>query len=248
MTRATYKVYPMYPIAIPALYWLSTRTIGSTGDSTNIGGVDLGPDPLVICDSTTVYFQQQVLPILISNCAIPGCHNLPTDDNDDIQITSYASLMNSGIVQDGDFWDNINDTDPDDRMPPPPQSPLTQEQLAVIGTWLQQGAQNNSCQPLTCDTANVTYSGTIVPLIQQKCQGCHSGSTPQGGLNFTSWGVVNSVAADVDWSCYPALTFGRTYATIRPMLSQCTIDQFLIGSVTGRPTLEHATRLLLSLC
>ncbi|MBP6313515.1 MAG: hypothetical protein WAR83_09685 [Flavobacteriales bacterium] len=243
MTRSTHIITYTLSIALAVVLLFTGckhEPLVQPDDITTIGGGGGGgqdPDPPeVICDSTTVFFEQQVLPILISNCAIPGCHNLPTDDNDDIQITSYQSLMNSGIVQDGDFWEDINDTDPDDRMPPPPQSRLTAEQLALISTWLQQGAQNNSCQPGSCDTINVTYSGTIVPIIQQKCQGCHSGTTPQGGLDFTAWGVVNSVAND-----------GRLEAAIQhlpsaeamppsgPMLSQCTIDQFLIWIGDGAP-------------
>ncbi len=190
------------------------------------------------CDPGVVYFEQDVLPILISNCSVPGCHNEPTDENDDIQITNYNTLMGSGIVQDGDMWEVINDNDPDDRMPPPPQNPLTPEQIATIGQWLQQGAQNNSCAGGECDTTNVTYSGTIVPIIQQNCQGCHSGGTPQGGLNFTSHAVLQQVALD-----------GRLAGSIQhlpgaiPMppggpqnqLSDCKIQKFLIWIGEGAP-------------
>ena len=28
--------------------------------------------------------------------------------------------------------------------------------------------------PVTCDTENVTYSGTILPILQQNCYDCHS--------------------------------------------------------------------------
>ncbi|MDX9751100.1 MAG: hypothetical protein RBT71_08490, partial [Flavobacteriales bacterium] len=193
------------------------------------------------CDPGTVYFEQQVLPILISNCAVPGCHNLPTDDNDDIQITSYATLMASDIVDggdpfDSDLWEVINDNDPDDRMPRPPQNPLTPGQIALIGQWLAQGAQNNSCAEAGCDTLNVTYAGTIVPLVQQRCMGCHSGGNPQGGLDFGQWSVLNQVALD-----------GRLEASVTqapnaiampptgPMLPDCRVQQFLIWIDQGAP-------------
>ncbi len=202
------------------------------------GGNGGGTNP---CDPNTVYFQQQVLPILISNCAVPGCHNMPTDDNDDIEITSYATLMGSGILDqndpfDSDFWEVINDDDPDDRMPRPPQNPLTQAQLDLIGQWLQQGAQNNSCVNASCDTLNVTYSGTIVPLVAQRCLGCHSGGSPQGGLNFNNWSTLNAVAND-----------GRLEAAVRHlpsgvpmpptggMLPDCQVQQFLIWIGDGAP-------------
>ena len=46
----------------------------------------------VPCDPNTIYFQQQVLPLLVSNCAVPGCHNTATDDNDEIETVSYTHL------------------------------------------------------------------------------------------------------------------------------------------------------------
>ena len=200
------------------------------------GGVE-PPDEEVICDPTTIYFQQQVLPLLISNCTVgSGCHATATDDNDDIQLTSYNSLMNSGVIQDGDLWEAINDNDPDDRMPRPPQNPLTQQQIDLIGQWIQQGAQNNSCESTACDTTNVTYSGTIVPLVAARCQGCHSGGSPQGGLDLTSWSVLNAVAAD-----------GRLAGAIQhlpsfepmprnaPRMNDCNIRKFLIWIDAGAP-------------
>ncbi len=199
------------------------------------GGGGTDPEPVDTCNPSIVYFEQQILPLLISNCAVPGCHNTPTSDNDHIQITSYASLMQSGIVQDGDLWEAINDDDPDKIMPRPPQAPLTAAQIALIGQWIQQGAQNNSCSS-GCDTTNVTYSGTIAPLVQARCQGCHSGGTPQGDLDFSTWSDLNTVAMD-----------GRLAGAIQhqapspfmppsgPMLPDCRIDQFLIWIQDGAP-------------
>ena len=34
----------------------------------------------------------------------------------------------------------------------------------------------------TCDTLNVTYSGTISPIINQNCIRCHSAVAPSSGL------------------------------------------------------------------
>ncbi len=197
------------------------------------GGNGGGDEP---CDPTIVYFQQQVLPILISNCSVPGCHNLPTDENDDIQITSYETLMASGIVQDGDLWEVINDNDPDKRMPPPPQNPLTPQQIGLIGQWIQQGAQNTSCVEAGCDTLNVTYSGTIVPLVQQKCLGCHSGGAPQGGLNFGNWSALNTVAQDGRLNA--SIThdpFGVPMPPNSPKLPHCDIRKFQLWIAAGAP-------------
>ena len=200
------------------------------------GGVDPDPDP-VTCDPNTVWYQQQIQPLLTSNCTMGnGCHSSATDDNDWIDLTSFGALMNSGVVQDGDLWEAINDDDPDDIMPRPPQTPLTSAQIALIGQWIGQGAQNNSCEPTSCDTLNVTYSGTIRPVIQARCQGCHSGATPQGGLDFTSWNVLHSVAAEGRLA--GAIQHQTGYASMPPTgsaLSDCRVQQFLLWIDAGAP-------------
>ena len=47
----------------------------------------------------------------------------------------------------------------------------------------------------SCDTTNVTYSGTIAPLLSSNCTICHSGGTPSGSVTLTSYSGVQSVAA-----------------------------------------------------
>lgn len=210
---------------------------GGNGGNGGGGGGGTDPNP---CNPNVVYFEQQILPLLISNCAVPGCHNQSTNQNDHIQITSYATLMNSDIIDvgdpfDSDLWEAINETDPDDRMPRPPQNPLTPAQIALISTWLQQGAQNNSCVS-GCDTTNVTYSGTIQPIIASNCLGCHQGASPQGGLNFTSWSVLNNVATTGRLA--GAIQHQTPYASMPPSgpgLSQCNIDKILIWVQDGAP-------------
>jgi hypothetical protein len=46
----------------------------------------------------------------------------------------------------------------------------------------------------TCDTSNVTYPGTIYPILEQYCIFCHSGANPSGGLDFTDYNQVAFVA------------------------------------------------------
>lgn len=212
---------------------LAPELLGGTGGGGNGGGGTGVP-----CDSNVVYFNQQVMPILLSNCAVPGCHNLPTDDNDRIQITSYESLMNSDIVDNGDLLEAITETDPDDIMPRPPAEPLTPSEIALIALWIQQGAQNLNCDNYAggCDTTNVTYSGTIQPLLALKCQGCHSGPAPQGGLTFTAWSVVNTVA--LDGRLEGAIRHQSGYTAMPPsgaMLPQCEIDMISAWVQQGAP-------------
>lgn len=154
----------------------------------------IGTNP---CSTDTVYFQNTILPLLVSNCAIPGCHDANTMQ-DGINLSSYAGVMGSGVIDVNDPWDSdmleaVTDNDPDDRMPPAPQTPLTQAQINLLYTWMSQGAQNNACQA-ECDTNVFTFSGAVRPIIQARCQGCHSGGAPQGGISLTNYDQVKAVA------------------------------------------------------
>lgn len=194
---------------------------------TDGGGVE--PEPEDTCDPGTAYFQQEVLPIFVQNCTMSGCHNMPTDDNDEVVLTSYAGVTNNDYFD--DIWDEIGDGD----MPPDSMNQLTGEDIATLQAWLAQGAQNNSCEG-GCQTGAVTYSGTIRPIIQDRCDGCHGGNSAQGGLDFTGWNDLNTVAAD-----------GRLAQAIQhqagaepmppsgPMLSQCRISQVLTWIQDGAP-------------
>ena len=173
-----------HEIPVPA----SPSTTDGTDPGTNPG---TNPGTFIPCNPDSIYFTQQVLPFLISNCAKSGCHDAVTHE-EDINMTSYTSIMNSddivrpGNLNNSDLWEVINETDPDKRMPPPPAAPLTQQQKDLIRDWIVQGAQNLMCSG-ACDTLNVTYSGSVKPLIDTYCKGCHSGSNPSGSVSLTNY-------------------------------------------------------------
>jgi hypothetical protein len=160
------------------------------------GGGNTGPT----CSPDTVYFVQRVLPIFLSNCAMSGCHDAITRQ-DGVVLTDYASIMSTGDVRPGnpngsEIWEKITETDPSERMPPPPRSALPADQKELIRTWILQGARNNSCASASCDSTNVTYTATIKPIVSLKCQGCHSGSTPQGGIDLSTYAGVKAKVTD----------------------------------------------------
>lgn len=163
-----------------------------------------------VCSPDTVYFQNQVLPLLISNCTQSGCHNAQ-DRKEGIVLDSYASLMSTVKKVNSTDWNKnelteaILETDPDDRMPRPPSVPLSTVQINLIKTWVSQGALNNSCDEGAgnCDTTANKYSLFVKPLILAKCQGCHSGSAPQGNINLSTYATVRSLALN-----------GKLYASV----------------------------------
>ena len=215
------------PLVLPA---------DSTAEIENTGGGGNGSNN---CDPNIVYFEQQILPLLVSNCAKSGCHNT-IDHEDDVILNSYNTIMSDGEISPGNpgdskLYEAISETDPDDIMPPPPHSPMNTAQIALIATWIQQGAQNNSCQN-TCDTSNITYSGNIVPLLQNSCIGCHSGSTPAGNISLNNYSGVFTVAAN--GKLFGSVNHSPGFSAMPKggnKLSSCQIDMIRIWTDGGAP-------------
>jgi hypothetical protein len=168
-------------------------------DTTGTGGNNGGGSG-VPCDPDSVYFNNQILPILISNCTQSGCHN-DQDREEGIVLSSYQSLISTVENATLPNWDEndllkvLIEVDLDKRMPYG-KPPLPQAQIDLIGRWVAQGAKNNACNENTgpCNTANTTFSSFVQPLIQSRCQGCHSGSSPQGGLSLASYTDIKTIA------------------------------------------------------
>lgn len=45
-----------------------------------------------------------------------------------------------------------------------------------------------------CDTSNVTYALSVVPILSANCYSCHSGPNPSGGIRLDTYSAVDSVA------------------------------------------------------
>lgn len=191
------------------------------------------------CDPDTVYFQNQVLPLIISSCATTDCHDKITEEQE-ILLVDYASIIEHGEIkpyepEESKLYEIINKTDPDDRMPPPPADPLNSDQKQLIKKWIEQGALNNYCDE-ECDTTNVTFSGAIWPMIELNCYGCHSGTQPSGGIALVDF---NSVVVQAE--------NGKLFGTINhdagfkpmprnaPKLADCKIEQVKIWIEDGTP-------------
>lgn len=150
------------------------------------------------CDPNVVYFQRDVLPILVSNCAVSGCHDATTKQKG-VQLTDYTSVMRTGDIkpgnpEDSELYEMITEDDEDERMPLG-KPPLSSAQITLIRKWIQQGAKDLTCKDNTaCNTTNVTFAGTIKPIFAKYCTGCHSGAAPTGGINLTIYSHAAGVA------------------------------------------------------
>lgn len=203
------------------------------------GGGGTNP-PGAACSPDSVYFQQQVLPIFISNCSMSGCHDAASHQ-DGVILTSYSSIMSTGGVRpgnptDSDLYEKITENDPRDVMPPPPQAPLSQQQKEIIFKWIAQGAKNNSCETTSCDTANVTFTSSVKTIITNKCQGCHGGGAPQGGINLTTYTDVKAKVDDGKlWGSINHLQGFSPMPKNGIKLSDCEIAVFRKWIAAGAP-------------
>ena len=150
----------------------------------------------VPCDPDTVYFQNQILPLLVSNCALSGCHDVQSHE-EGVITTNYTNIrqkVSPFNPNQSKLYKSIIDTDPGDRMPPPPAAAFTTEQKNLVKKWIEQGALNNVCNEGygQCDTSNVTYTAYIQPLVANKCLGCHSNNNPGGGIKLTNLAEVKA--------------------------------------------------------
>lgn len=183
------------------------------------------------CDPDSVYFQVDVLPILRSNCAFSGCHGGGSSESG-VELSNYANVMATADVRAGDpdgsdLYEVIIETDIDKRMPQPPYDPLDSNQIALIKKWIEQGALNNSCN--RCDTSNVTFQMNVKPIIQNNCQGCHSGNNPSAGILLTNYNEINIRVQS--GQLLGAIKHELGFANMpdgQPKLNQCLINQIEI--------------------
>lgn len=165
-------------------------------DPIDTTGLDTTGQTEVLCDSNVVFFQQQVLPLLISSCAISGCHDAITHEKG-IILNSYSNIIKEikpFDLNDSEIYEKITEDKDDKVMPPPPKARMTQQQIAIIAKWIQQGAKDLSCIQSSCDTSAVGFTKDIQPLIFNTCKGCHSGAGAFNGIHLDSYDGIRSAA------------------------------------------------------
>jgi hypothetical protein len=143
-----------------------------------------------------------------------------------MKSVTAKSLSNSKLYQ------VIKLASGESKMPPSGKPQLSAAEIDSIGKWISYGALNESCGEV-CDTINpVTFSGTIWPLLQSTCTGCHSGTAPSGNVSLSSYSNVATVAS----SGLLIKSLKGSGVTLMPpsgTLSACRIRQFQIWVNNG---------------
>ena len=178
------------------------------------------------CDPDTVYFSNDILPLVVSSCGMPGCHDAGSH-RDGVILTDYASILRTGGIKPGDpndseFLETLSDNG-EDRMPPAPYDPLNADQILMIRKWIAQGARDNACDS-GCDLSTASFSGQIWPMMETYCTGCHEPGTALGGIVIA--GYEDLVALARDGSLMGSIRFEPDYAAMPPaqQLSECNIN------------------------
>jgi hypothetical protein len=191
------------------------------------------------CSPDSVYFVNEVLPVMQSNCGNAGCHN-PSSAKHGVIMTDYVNIVTTGKVKAGEpnsskLYRIITGHGEED-MPPSSENQLTSEQKGLIKNWIEQGAWNLACLNEVCDTNNYTFSGAVWPIMQNHCIGCHSGSNPGANVVLSNYQQIASIAKDPRF--LGAITNTPPYKFmpwIGSPLSECKITQIRKWIEAGTP-------------
>ena len=132
-----------------------------------------------------VCFESAILPIFTSSCVASGCHNAASREEGYV-LDSYANIIKKGLVPGKATSSELYKVlfkRGDDRMPRAPYPELTDQQKNLIGTWINEGAENSiNCSG--CDTTLFTFKANVDPILQNNCVSCHNATLASGGVNL----------------------------------------------------------------
>jgi hypothetical protein len=189
-------------------------------------------------DAPTVCFEDQVLPIIRSNCAISGCHDAGSGEGPTLtNFENISQYVEPGKPTKSELFKVITATSLFvEFMPPSTREALPQNQIDLINIWILQGAQNNSCLLIPCDTVEVNYSAEISPIINTYCKGCHSGGNPSGNISLENYDQIHAVA--LSGKLYGSVSFSNGYVAMPyqgNMLPDCYVAMIKKWVDNGAP-------------
>ncbi len=91
-------------------------------------------------------------------------------------------------------------------------------------------------QTPTCDTIDVTYSGSVVPIMDANCTGCHSGSAPAGNISLANYNEI--VASAQNGSLLGVIRHDNGWSPMPKngnKLDDCSITKIEIWVESGTP-------------
>lgn len=131
------------------------------------------------CDVNAVKYYAQIQPILDGNCGMQGCHNASTKA-EGVNLTSYETTIatggvKAGIASESELYKSLARSD-DERMPQGLPA-LSESDIDLIKTWINQGALDLSCADNDTTTIPApSFSAEVQPIFQANCElpYCHA--------------------------------------------------------------------------
>ena len=199
IAKWTNRMPPRQPLSLEnrekIRIWIEQGAIESsaTCPTTITGGNGGGTTPV-----TRACFTRDILPVILSRCATTGCHD-GAAGGERRSFTTYANIRGSvspGNPSQSSLYSVIKNTSGESKMPPASSPQLSVAEIDSIGKWISYGALNENCGEV-CDTISpVPFSGTIWPIMQTSCTGCHTGTSPGGGIAIANYANVQTIAAN----------------------------------------------------
>lgn len=140
--------------------------------------------------SSGVCFQNDVLPIMINNCANSGCHNTQSRVHG-LDYTTYSGILKS--VKSGNASSSkLIKVIQSGEMPPRGRPAVASADLSILRAWISEGAKNTQdCSSLDCASiGNVSFGTTIFPIVKRQCSGCHTARSAGGGYSFDTYSEI----------------------------------------------------------
>jgi len=143
-------------------------------------------------------FTRDILPVVVSHCATIGCHDA-VSHKEGYVYASYTTIMKAvtpGNPSGSKLYNVIKFASGENKMPPAGKLQFSGAEIDSIGKWIGYGALNENCGEV-CDTINpVTFSANIWPIMQTTCIGCHTGTSPGGGITLANYTDVKAVSTN----------------------------------------------------
>ena len=173
-------------------------------------------------------YDRDIQPILMSSCAVSGCHDAATH-KEGIDFSSYAKTLKeiqAGNPSSSELYHSITATPGTEHfMPPKPYSALSKAAIDTIYSWIKRGGLNEECASPCDTTGTIKYASHIKSIIDLYCVSCHGVNSPSGGIKLLTASDVQTVAKS--GKLLGALKRKSGYSAMPPAyaLSTCDVRQ-----------------------
>lgn len=146
----------------------------------------------------TYCFEKEILPIVKTNCANAGCHDI-YDSTAGYVLDSYSSIIKKGIVIGNAAASLLYKTmlsTATQHVAVNPYPVLDTKSIEMISTWINEGALNFSgCNETCISNTTASFSNDVMPLMRTYCYGCHNAiAAPDfgGGTELSNYATIQS--------------------------------------------------------